>query len=120
MRFLCLEIYMKSISVCAAFLLAAIFGAFLVLEAPSAVAQASCFDRCDREASRCRSMANRSEERECRVNRRDCLRDCRPSSSSSGNSCRSGFYSCSYNRGGRVDGSNPGCCLHVPGVPHVD
>lgn len=24
------------------------------------------------------------------------------------------------NRGGRIDRANPGCRLHVPGIPHLD
>lgn len=91
----------------------------------AANAQAQCTRDCEAGLRSCLRMANRYEERGCHAARDRCVNNCyRGGSRYQGGAgyqvCARGYYSCNYNRGGRLDPLNPGCCLHVPGIPHVD
>jgi hypothetical protein len=90
----------------------------------AANAQSQCTSDCEAGLRSCLRMANSSEERSCRATRDRCVNNCYRSGYQGGGgyraACARGYYSCNYNRGGRVDPLNPNCCLHVPGIPHVD
>jgi hypothetical protein len=111
--------FMKRIILAA---MASLFAAMFIVSAANA--QSQCTRGCESQLRNCLGMANRAEERGCYATRDRCVNNCYRGGYQSGGgyrqACAGGYYSCNYNRGGRIDPLNPNCCLHVPGVPHVD